>query len=46
VQHIVSFWRFRFPRDGRTKLNAEELVDLLTDFETSLEFQSPDQAAA
>jgi hypothetical protein len=38
VHHIVSFWRYRFPHGGRTKVGAEELVDLLADFESSLNF--------
>ncbi len=38
VQHIISFWRFRFPSPKSPKLTADELVDLLTDFEASLEF--------
>ena len=40
VQHIVSFWRFRFPTGRRTKLNAEELTDLFADFEASLSFEA------
>jgi hypothetical protein len=35
VQHIVSFWRFRF-RDGHGKIGPDELVDILMDFEASL----------
>lgn len=36
VQHIVSFWRFRFPEGEKQVINADELVDLLSDFENSL----------
>ncbi len=39
VQHIVSFWRFRFPNERRNGIAAEELVDLLADFEYSLNFE-------
>ncbi|WP_029416909.1 hypothetical protein [Brevundimonas bacteroides] len=35
VQHIVSFWRFRTAA-GKPRLTAEELLDLLADFEISL----------
>lgn len=35
VQHIVSFWNFRFgPRSPRVQV--EELIDIFMDFETSL----------
>ncbi len=56
VHHIVSFWRFRFPKDEEPKVNTEELIDILLDFETSLGLSraqvalglmdSPDQLAA
>ncbi|MEQ7154878.1 hypothetical protein [Brevundimonas aurifodinae] len=35
VQHIVSFWSYRMAA-GKPRLTAEELIDLLSDFETSL----------
>ena len=35
LQHIVSFWRFRFGRDA-APLSVEELIDIFMDFETSL----------
>ena len=35
LQHIVSFWRYRFGRDA-APLAAEELIDIFMDFETSL----------
>lgn len=35
IQHIISFWRFRMTGD-KAAPNAEELLDLLADFETSL----------
>ena len=40
VQHIVSFWKFRFPAGLRTKIGPEDLVDLLSDFEASLNFEA------
>ena len=38
VQHVVSFWRFRFPPGARIRLAGAELIDLLADFELSLNF--------
>jgi len=35
VQHIVSYWRFRFGRDA-PPANVEELMDILMDFEIGL----------
>ena len=35
LQHIVSFWRYRFGRDA-APLSVEELIDIFMDFETSL----------
>lgn len=35
IQHIVSFWRFRF-QEGAAKPSVEELIDIFMDFETSL----------
>jgi hypothetical protein len=35
VQHIVSFWSYR-TATGKPRLMAEELIDMLSDFETSL----------
>ena len=35
IQHIVSFWRYRMTGDSPSP-GAEELLDLLADFETSL----------
>ncbi len=36
IQHIVSFWGFRFPVGGRKTIDTDELIDLLADFELSL----------
>lgn len=38
VQHIVSFWRFRFPEGEKPSINTDELIDILMDFEASLGF--------
>ncbi|MFC0634136.1 hypothetical protein [Brevundimonas balnearis] len=35
IQHIVSFWRYRFQR-GKAQPDVAELIDLFADFETSL----------
>lgn len=42
IQHIVSFWRFRFPSGTPRVIPPTELMDLFLDFEDSLDF-SPDQ---
>ena len=36
VQHIVSFWRYRFPDGQKPQVNTDELIDILMDFEASL----------
>ncbi|MDQ1154963.1 hypothetical protein [Brevundimonas sp. SORGH_AS_0993] len=35
VQHIVSYWRFRFA-PGASPVNVDELMDIFMDFETGL----------
>jgi hypothetical protein len=45
VEHVVSFWRFRFPPGQASKPTPDELVDILMDFEASLAFEPLDQAA-
>jgi hypothetical protein len=35
IQHIVSFWRYRFS-PGASRVDVEELIDIFTDFETGL----------
>ena len=35
IQHIVTFWRFRFPSGARSA-PIDELMDMFMDFETSL----------
>jgi hypothetical protein len=47
IQHVVSFWRYRFP-EGRPALIApDELMDLFLDFEDSMAFaQTPEPPLA
>ena len=41
IDHIISFWRFRFPEDRRSSLvTPEELSDIFSDFEQSLNVAS------
>jgi hypothetical protein len=35
IEHITSFWRYRFAKEGAT-ITPDELVDLFQDFESSL----------
>jgi hypothetical protein len=43
IEHITSFWRYRFSNGAATAITPEELVDLFMDFEGSL---SLDEAPA
>jgi hypothetical protein len=45
IQHIVSFWRFRFPQSNQLKIGAEAFVDLLVDFELSFSFAAAEREA-
>lgn len=36
ISHITSFWRYRFPKGSPLKATAEEIMDLMQDFEVSL----------
>ncbi|HZZ88734.1 MAG TPA: hypothetical protein VFE13_10420 [Caulobacteraceae bacterium] len=45
VHHIVNFWNFRFPQGERERVSAEELFDLLADFEASLSSKPGPEAA-
>ncbi len=38
VNHIVSFWRFRFPFGRPAFVSADELAEIFMDFEDSLSF--------
>jgi hypothetical protein len=35
ISHIVSFWRYRFPKGSQARIDAEELAAIFQDFETS-----------
>ena len=41
LNHIMSFWKYRFPQPSRVVLAADDIVDLLTDFEGSLAAAPP-----
>lgn len=45
IQHIVSFWRFRFS-PGASTVSVEELIDIFMDFETGLSARKAEGAAA
>ena len=45
VEHIVSFWRFRFGPQA-AKVSVEELIDIMMDFEGSLAPRAEDGRAA
>lgn len=42
IQHIVSFWGYRFPKGRPRLISPDELMDLLLDFEDSLAMSSQD----
>ena len=46
IDHIVSFWRFRFPKDRLAMITPEELCDIFYDFENGLVFNEDVSAAA
>ncbi len=46
IDHIVSFWRFRFPKDRLARVAPEELCDIFHDFESGLVFNEDVPAAA
>lgn len=45
VQHIVSFWRYRFPPGRRAPISPEELMDIFLDFEDGLIFLNENERA-
>lgn len=45
IDHIISFWRFRFPMGRKPIVTGDELGDIFADFEQSLAFQPREQAA-
>lgn len=38
VQHILSFWNYRFPAGRGTPIDPDELMDIFLDFEAGLSF--------
>jgi hypothetical protein len=36
IEHVVSFWRFRFPDGAASMVGVEELIDILMDFANGL----------
>ena len=45
IQHVVSFWRFRFS-PGASPVGVEELIDIFMDFETGLASCKAEDAAS
>ena len=43
VEHMVSFWRFRFPADRASMISPEELTELFQDFEAGLGSANADE---
>jgi len=41
IQHVVSFWRYRFGPDAPL-VSVEELIDIFVDFETGLAVRAPE----
>lgn len=41
IQHVVSFWRFRFS-PGAAPIGVDELIDVFMDFETGLADRNQD----
>lgn len=46
ISHIVSFWRYRFPKGSPARVDAEELAAIFQDFETSFGVLSQQAYAA
>ncbi|NJO24321.1 MAG: hypothetical protein HC868_17160 [Sphingomonadales bacterium] len=36
IRHIDSFWRFRFPGDVKPMMEADEAIEVLHDFESTV----------
>ncbi len=45
IQHVVSFWRFRFS-PGASGVGVEELIDIFMDFETGLAARRAGEASS
>jgi hypothetical protein len=46
INHVLSFWRYRFPDGQRPRIEGEELQNILRDFEDSLAVAPPEAEAA
>jgi hypothetical protein len=46
VEHLLSFWRFRVPVGSRTLMSTEEMIDIFSDFESSLDVVNIQDAPA
>ncbi len=46
IQHITSFWRYRFPQDKPRMISWAELMDLFLDFEDSMSFNQQEDEHA
>lgn len=46
IQHIVSFWRYRFAHGKPRLISPDELMDVLLDFEDSMVFSRPVETRA
>jgi len=46
IQHVVSFWRYRFPKGQADLIASDELMDMLLDFEDSMTFGREAQTRA
>lgn len=46
IQHIVTFWTYRFPHGVRAVVSGDELAEIFQDFEDSLAVQKAAPAAA
>ena len=46
IDHIAGFWAYRFPPERQAAANADELMDILVDFEESLGLARTEESAA
>ena len=46
IDHVVSFWRYRFPANKIAMVTAEDLCDIFADFESGLVFNEEFDEAA
>ena len=46
LEHVVSFWRYRFPKDRIVNVQDDDLYDIFVDFENGLSIQDREVEAA